>query len=120
MVSNTPGLAVASVYLKRGVKNILAKESNNIRGVIDNISLFICDENGNIDMDTLFKDFISALRNIQETPFNYGFIHGVVGKGVIRFTIPDNPITGLLFGDTRAIRITDTDIISLKEMFMKE
>lgn len=40
------------------------------------------------------------------------------GKGVIRFVIPNNPITGLLFGDTEAIRITEEDLKELKEIII--
>ena len=41
-----------------------------------------------------------------------------VMKIVIRFVIPNNPITGLLFGDTGAIRITEEDLKELKEIII--
>lgn len=34
--------------------------------------------------------------------------------------IPNNPITGLLFGDTGAIRITEDDLKELKGMLCTE
>ena len=41
-------MSIASVYLKRGVHNYLAKESARIHDWIDHASLFICDEQGKV------------------------------------------------------------------------
>ena len=45
-VSQNPNLKVASVYMKRGAKNYLARERGKIGDMIDSASLFICDEEG--------------------------------------------------------------------------
>lgn len=118
LVAGNPGLAMASVYLKRGVKNYLAREKERIGGMIDDASMFICDANGNMDADALFSDFMSVFRNMGEISFGKGLIHGTIGKGVIRFILPENPITGLLFGNTGAIRITEADLMELKKMLV--
>lgn len=120
LATSHPNLAVASVYLKRGARNWLERESDRISEMIDDASLFICDKNGNIDADMLFSDLLSSFKNMDEVPFGKGFIQGTAGKGVIRFVIPNNPITGLLFGDTGAIRITETDLKELKMILTKE
>lgn len=116
LVESNPKLKVASVYLKRGAKNYIIHERDKIDEIIDNVSLFVCDENGNIDTDMLFDDLIQMFRDMEEVPFGKGFIHGTFGKGKIRFALPDNPITNLLFGDTGAIKITDADILELKKI----
>lgn len=116
LAENCPGLKVASVYLKRGVSNYILREREKIDVIIDNASLFICDENGNIDTETLFSDLMRMFHDMDEVPFGCGIIQGTVGKGVIRFALPDNAITNVLFGDTGAIRITESDILELKKM----
>ena len=119
LVSNNPQLKVASVYLKRGAKNFLAKQKDGIGDMIDNAALFLCDENGNVDADLLFNDMLSMLREMEEMPFGKGFIRGTIGKGSIRFALPDNPITSILFGKTGAIKITDADLIELKKLLIE-
>lgn len=116
-VSQNPNLKVASVYMKRGAKNYLARERGKIENVIDNAALFICDEDGNIDADMLFKDMMTMFKDMEETPFGKGLLQGTIGKGTIRLKLPDNPVFNLMFGNTGAIKITEADFIELKELF---
>lgn len=116
-VSQNPNLKVTSVYMKRGAKNYLTRERDKIENVIDNASLFICDEDGNIDADMLFKDMMTMFKDMDETPFGTGFLQGTIGKGMIRFKLPDNPVFNLMFGNTGAIKITEADFIELKDLF---
>ena len=118
LVEANPKLKVASVYLKRGAKNYIAKERDNLNTMIDNASLFLCDENGNIDADMLFNDLIVMFREMDEMPFGKGFIRGTIGKGNIRIALPDNPVSNILFGNTGAIRITDADLIEFKKLMI--
>lgn len=116
-VSQNPNLKIASVYIKRGAKNYLAKKRGKLGEMIDNASIFICDEEGNIDSDMLFDDMMKMFRDMDETPFGKGILQGTIGKGVIRFKLPDNPIFTLMFGNTGAIKITEADFLELKELF---
>lgn len=119
VVSN-PRMKTASVYMKRGVKNYLAKENKAISGMIDGVSLFLCDENGCVDADMVFNDLMAMFNESDEVPFGAGFLRGAIGKGVIRFQLPDNPIMTLLFGNSQAIKITSADFMELKDMIAKE
>ncbi|MCS3159528.1 hypothetical protein NXY07_26050 [Phocaeicola dorei] len=74
LVLDNPQLKVASVYMKRGAKNFLAKQKDGIGDMIDNAALFLCDENGNVDADLLFNDMLSMFREMEEMPFGKGFI----------------------------------------------
>lgn len=116
LADSYPKLKIASVYLKRGTKNYILRERETIGYMIDNASLFLCDENGNVDVDTLFNDLLHVFRDMDEVPFGAGFIRGTFGNGTIRFALPDNPVVNLLFGDTGAIKITDADILELKKI----
>lgn len=120
LVETNPKLKIASVYLKRGAKNYVLRERGKIDAMIDNASLFLCDENGNLDADVLFSDLMQMFRDMDEVPFGKGFIQGTFGKGTIRFALPESPIINLLFGDTGAIKITDADILELKKIIMEQ
>lgn len=118
-VANNPKLKTASIYMKRGAKNYLLKKRGKIGDIIDSAALFICDENGNIDAELLFDDLMTMFRDMEELPFGNGLIRGTIGSGVVRFELPDNPVVKLLFGDTGAIRITESDFKELKELFVE-
>lgn len=116
-VSQNPNFRVASIYMKRGAKNYLSREREKIENTIDKAALFLCDEEGNIDSDMLFKDMMTMFRDMEETPFGKGLFQGTIGKGTIRLKLPDNPVFNLMFGNTGAIKITEADFIELKELF---
>lgn len=116
-VTQNPKMKVASIYMKRGAKNYLARERGKLEDTIDSASLFICDEEGNVDADMLFNDMMTMFREMEETTFGKGLLQGTIGKGVIRFKLPDNPIFNLMFGNTGAIKITEADFLELKDLF---
>lgn len=115
-----PRMKTASVYMKRGVKNYLAREDKNISDMIDNFALFVCNEDGCIDMDMVFNDLMTMFEQSDEIPFGKGLLQGTIGKGVIRFQLPDNPIVSLFFGNSQAVKITSLDFMELKDMITKE
>ena len=99
------------------VKNWLSKEGYRIDNLIDNAAIFVCDENGNVNMEILFADMLSVFKNMEEVPFEHGLLKGTIGKGVIRIALPDNPLVAFLFGETGALKVTDTDLLELKALF---
>ena len=117
---NNPQLKTVSTYLKRGAKNYLLKEDKKINELIDGLSLFICDENGNIDVNMLFDDFIEMFNSMEEREFNLGILIGNLGSGAMKIEIPNNLLTNLVFGNMGYIRITSGDLVELKELFITE
>lgn len=116
LVERNPKMAVASVYLKRGARNWLAKERDTISKTMDGVAMFIADGEGNVNTETLFDDLINLFTAMDEMPYDYGMVKGTIGKGKIRIDIPDNILTNILFGNSDAITITDDDIKELKEL----
>lgn len=120
LVEDNPKLKIASKYIKRGVKNYITEEQHKFERMIDNVALFICDENGNIDTEMLFDDLMTMFREMDEANFNIKSIKCSIGKGVIRLELPkDALITKLFFGDIGAIRITEADFMELKDLFIE-
>lgn len=115
-----PKLAVAEKYMKRGAHNYLSMGDNRLSSMIDGISLFIFDEEGNLDLETVFDDILNMFANMEEKPFDIGFLKGRFGKGALSVDIPDNAITSILFGDTGTIRITKSDFLELKTMLVAD
>ena len=120
MVKETPALAIPSVYMKRASHNIIAKHKDSWGKSIDNATLFIADENGNIDADTIFTDLMQMLKSISNYEFDLGFVKGRIDGGTLSIDLPDNIITNILFGSKKSISFTKTDFDELKSLITAE
>ena len=120
MVKGNPALAIPSVYMKRASHNIIAKNKDSLGKSIDNATLFIADENGNIDADTIFTDLMQMLESISNYEFDLGFVNGRIDGGILTIDLPDNIITNILFGSKKSISFTKTDFEELKSLITAE
>ena len=120
MVKETPVLAIPSVYMKRASHNIIAKHKDSWGKSIDNATLFIADENGNIDADTIFTDLMQVLESISNYEFDLGFVKGRIDGGILSIDLPDNIITTILFGNKKSISFTKNDFEELKSLVTAE
>lgn len=120
LLKGNPSLAIPSIYLKRGCHNIINKYENKISNSIDNVALFIADENGNIDANTMFNDAMELFNSIDETNFEIGIVSGVVGKGKVVINIPDNIFTNIVFGSKKSITFNEDDFIELKSLLLEQ
>ena len=120
MVKENPAMAIPSVYMKRASHNIIAKNKDKWGKSIDNATLFIADENGNIDADTIFTDLMQILESISNYEFDLGFIKGRIDGGTLSIDLPDNIITNILFGSKKSISFTKTDVDELKSLITAE
>ena len=87
MVKENPALAIPSVYMKRASHNIIAKHKDSLGKSIDNATLFIADEDGNIDANTIFEDMMQMLENISNYEFDFGFINATFDKSEIKLIV---------------------------------
>lgn len=120
MIKDNTSLAIPSVYLKRGCHNIINKYEGKISEGIDNAALFLTDENGNIDAKTIFEDIMKIFSTMEETSFDIGIIKGMVGKGKVSLTLPDNILTNIVFGSNKAITFNEDDFLELKDLLLEE
>lgn len=120
MVKDNPALAIPSVYMKRAAHNVIAKNKESWGKSIDNATLFIADEDGNIDADTIFSDLMQMLENISNYEFDLGFIKGRIDGGALVIDLPDNIITTILFGSKKSISFTKSDFEELKSLITAE
>ena len=112
-----PNLKVASTYLKRGVRNWIARENCRIDKMVDNVALFIADEHGNINTDVIIDDFLEMFKVMDVQKANMGIFDIEYGKGEIKIIIPHNPVIDLFMGDLGQIKITCDDILEIKDLF---
>lgn len=118
MVSENSSLALPSVYIKRGCHNIISKYKGKISDSIDNAALFFADEDGNINLDTLFSDALELFKTMEESSFDLGFVKGILGKGKLSFNLPDNIFMNILFGSKKTLTLGEDDFIELKTLLL--
>ena len=120
LAADKPELAIASVYIKRAARNVASVYMGRITEHIDAAALFLADENGNIDTDTLMQDVMSLLRAMPETTTQCGILQIRIGVGKIQIGLPDNIVTTLLLGDRKTIALGEEDLTSLKNLIVTE
>ena len=120
MIKGNPMLAIPSVYMKRAAHNIIAKNKDSWGKSIDNATLFIADEDGNIDADTIFSDLMQMLENISNYEFDFGIIKGRIDSGALVIDLPDNIITTIFFGSKKSISFTKDDFEELRSLITAE
>ena len=116
MVKENPALAIPSVYMKRASHNIIAKNKDKLVKSIDNATLFIADEDGNIDANTIFEDMMQMLESISNYEFDLGFVKGRIDGGTLSIDLPENIITTILFGSKKSISFGESDFAELKNL----
>lgn len=120
MLKGNPAMAIPSVYMKRGCHNIIKKYNGKINNVMDMAALFLADEEGEINTNTLYTDVMGMFNNMEETPFDMGFLRGCIGKGKLSITLPDNVLTNVLFGTKKTIAFCENDFLELKSLILTE
>ena len=96
-------------YLKRGINNAMHRYDAQLQSYIDTATMFIADENGNIDSRNFITDMVQMFRSMPQRGTQIGGMRITYGEGTIEAQLPDNWLTRLL-GDVGTIRITAEDI----------
>lgn len=116
LAADRPKLKAASVYLKRGLNNYMEREDKRINSMVDGITLFVADKDGNIDTDTLIDDAVSMFKEMDVNFAEIGMFGIEYGKGAVTINIPHNIFFDMIFGDLGKVRITADDLLEIKQM----
>lgn len=73
MIKGNPSLAIPSVYMKRAAHNIVCRNKEKWEEKIDNLSLFVADENGVVDAESVFDDAMQILKAMEKSLLILGF-----------------------------------------------
>jgi len=94
MVKCNPMLAIPSVYMKRAAHNVITQKKDSWGKQLDNATLFLADENGEINADSIFEDLMEA----------------------ISIDLPENIVTAILLGSKRSLTFNAKDFEELKNL----
>ena len=116
MAQGDARLSIASVYMKRAVRNVAALYAKRMQEAVDGMALFVADENGDVDADTLMHDAVEMLRAMPRQEWDVSLLHGTVGEGKVEIELPDNALTTLLLGSKKTIAIDADELTGLKAL----
>jgi len=113
-----PDKAAPKAFLKNGLNNLISRQDENLNKWIDNIFLFVADENGVIDSDTMIDMLVGMFREMPKKEYGFGPLGIIAGGGEIVISFPHNFLMDMLVGDMGSVRLDTEDIIGLKNLIV--
>lgn len=109
--------AAVAVMAKRGLGNVVAVNDERINGYVDKAFLFLADEQGNIDSDSVVDMLCDLLEQMEQKNYPIGPITAKVGSGEVSVELPHNFLLDMLTGGMGIIKFTKDDFLELKNHF---
>lgn len=113
-----PNKAAPKAFLKNGLNNLMTRQDENLNKWIDNIFLFVADENGVIDSDSMVDTIVGIFKEMPKKEYNYGSFGIIAGGGEMVISFPHNFLIDMLVGDMGSVKLTTEDILDLKNMIV--
>lgn len=113
-----PNKAAPKAFLKNGLNNMLTRYDANINRWVDNIFLFVADENGVIDSDTMIDTLSGIFSEMPKKEYAFGSFGVVAGAGEVIISFPHNFLMDMLVGDMGSVKFTTEDILDFKSLFV--
>lgn len=112
-----PSKPQLKAFLKNGLNNVMARMDTKLNKYIDGLVLFVGNENGVVDTDTMVDMAAEVFKEMEPNRYQFEFMDIEVGRGKVVFNLPQNFMFDLLLGKSGNITMTVDDILEMKEMF---
>lgn len=113
-----PQKAAPKVFLKNGLNNVLSRYDAHINKWVDSIFIFVADEGGSIDSDTMIDTLVGMFKEMPKKEYSFGSFSAVAGSGEVVISFPHNFLMDMLVGDMGSVRITTEDILEIKSLIV--
>ncbi len=113
-----PKKAASKAFLKNGLNNMLTRFDANINKWVDNIFIFVADENGVIDSDSMLDMFADIFKGMPKKEYSFGTFGVVAGAGEVIISFPHNFLMDMLVGDMESVKFTTEDILEIKSLIV--
>ncbi len=110
--------AAPKAFLKNGLNNMLTRYDTNINKWVDTIFLFVADENGVIDSDTMIDTLADIFKEMPKKEYSFGYFGMVAGDGEVVISFPHNFLMDMLVGDMGSVKFTTEDILEFKNLIV--
>lgn len=106
--------AAARTFMKNGLNNMMHRFDNRVNSYIDTFFLFVADENGTVDSDTMIDTLAVLFKEMKERKYPMGMVDVTVGNGQLSIDLPHNIFLEMLVGDLGKVKFTTEDIKDFK------
>lgn len=110
--------AAPKAFLKNGLNNMLTRFDANINKWVDNIFLFVANEDGVIDSDSMIDTLAGIFKEMPKKEYSFGSFSAIAGGGEVIISFPHNFLMDMLVGDMGSVKFTTEDILDFKELFV--
>lgn len=97
---------------------MLTRYDADVNKWVDNIFLFLADENGVIDSDTMVDTLAGIFNEMPKKEYSFGLFGIVAGSGEVIISFPHNFLMDMLVGDMGSVKFTTEDILDFKGLFV--
>lgn len=104
----------ARTFIKNAISNILSRYDEKIGGALDTFSLFVANENGEIDSDVVVEHLANMFNELEPIEYSVGGFKITASNGRAEIILPDNLIVKLIAGNIEGIALNADDIRELK------
>lgn len=104
-------------FMKNGLNNVMARMDSKLNKYVDGLVLFVGDENGVIDTDTMVDMAAEVFKEMEPNRYQFEFMDIEVGRGKVVFNLPQNFMFDLLLGKSGSVTMTVDDLLEMKGMF---
>lgn len=94
----------------------MEREEKRINSMVDGLTLFVADKDGNIDTDMLIDDAVAMFKEMDVAHVDMGIFGVDYGKGAVTVNIPRNVFLDMIFGDLGKITVTAEDLLEIKAL----
>lgn len=108
--------AAARTFMKNGLNNMMSRFDEKINNYIDYLFLFVADENGIVDSDTMIETMAGLFKEMQPRKYSMGFADVSVGNGELVVQLPHNLFLEMLVGDLGKVTLTTDDLLEFKNL----
>lgn len=106
--------AAARTFMKNGLNNMMHRFDNRVNSYIDTFFLFVADESGTVDSDTMIDTLAGLFKEMKERKYPMGMVDVTVGNGQLSIDLPHNIFLEMLVGDLGKVKFTTEDIKDFK------
>lgn len=106
--------AAARTFMKNGLNNMLNRFDGKINSYVDTFFLFVADESGRVDSDTMIDSLAGLFKEMKEHKYPMGMVDVTVGNGQLVIDLPHNIFLEMLVGDLGKVKFTTEDIKDFK------
>lgn len=106
--------AAARTFMKNGLNNMMHRFDNKVNSYIDTFFLFVADESGTVDSDTMIDTLAGLFKEMKERKYPFGMVDVTVGNGQLSIDLPHNIFLEMLVGDLGKVKFTTEDIKDFK------